>query len=181
MSRVMTILPFPNPFLRERAIPVEVFDDALRVLVDDMISTMHSEEGLGLAATQVGVGQRLLILSQQAFKGDAGKGLPDLVVINPEIVWQSEETESASEGCLSFPGVYIQVERPLNVKIKALDVDGKPYELEGEGLGARAILHEIDHLNGVVMTDHVSHLQRSRALKKHQRNQKANVQASQKR
>ncbi|MGB0648559.1 MAG: peptide deformylase [Bradymonadia bacterium] len=177
MSQILPILPFPNPFLRERAAPVEHFDDALEALVENMKTTMHSEEGLGLAATQVGVGMRLLLLSQQAFKGDAGKGLPDLVVINPEVVWQSEETEVASEGCLSFPGVYIPVERPLKVRIEALDAEGNTFHLEGEGLGARAILHEIDHLNGVVMTDHVSHLQRKRALKKHQRNQRAIAQS----
>ena len=169
---LMKILPYPNPFLRKKADEVTVFDDALRSTIDAMKVTMRSEDGLGLAATQVGIDQRLLLLSQQAFKGDAGKELPDLVIINPEIVWESEEKESAPEGCLSFPGVYIPVARPLKVRIKAVDEYGKPFEIEGENLGARAILHEVDHLNGVVITDHVSHLQRSRALKKHQKNQK---------
>ena len=172
MSGPLKILPYPNPFLRQRAAPVKTFDAALASTIESMKATMHSEDGLGLAATQVGLDLRLLLLSQQAFKGEAGKAEPDLVVINPEIAWQSEEEEIGSEGCLSFPGVYIQVSRPLKVRIQALDATGQQYELEGEGLGARAILHEIDHLNGVVMTDHVSHLQRSRALKKHQRNQR---------
>lgn len=173
MSTVMNILPYPNPFLRERAQSVRVFDAALVELVESMKLTMHSEDGLGLAATQVGIGTRILILSQQAFKGEAGKGEPDLVVINPEIIWEGEASEIAPEGCLSFPGVFIPVRRPLEVRIRALNEMGDSFELSGEGLGARAILHEIDHLNGVVMTDHVSHLHRSRALKKHQRNQRA--------
>ena len=172
MSDIMRILPFPNPFLRERAKAVENFDDELAQLVERMKVTMKSEDGLGLAATQVGVNARVLILSQQAFLGEEGKGEPDLVIINPEISWESDERETASEGCLSFPGVYIQVERPLEVRISAVDETGTPVELSGSGLGARAILHEIDHLNGVVMIDHVSHFQRSRALKKHQKIQR---------
>ncbi len=173
MNSLMTILPYPNTFLRERAQPVTTFDSEVGALVESMQMTMHSEDGLGLAATQVGVGVRILILSQQAFTGEEGKGAPDLVVINPEVVWESDDSEVAPEGCLSFPGVFIPVRRPLEVKIRAFDALGEVFELEGEGLGARAILHEIDHLNGVVMTDHVSHLQRSRAIKKHQRNQRA--------
>ena len=169
---VMPVLPYPNPFLRERAAPVADFDDALRTLVADMEQTMADRDGLGLAATQVGVGLRVLILSPLAFSRDATEEDPNFVVINPEVTWQSQETELAEEGCLSFPGVYIKVKRPLQVRIKAFDASGESYEIEGEGLGARAILHEIDHLNGVVMIDHVSHLQRSRALKKHQKNQR---------
>ena len=172
MTSSMKILPYPNPFLRKRAEAVVQYDDALRAVVDEMKVTMRTEDGLGLAATQVGIDLRLLLLSQQAFKGEAGKELPDLVLINPEVIWASDETETASEGCLSFPGVYIPVERPLQVRVRAFDEFGTAFEIEGEGLGARAILHEVDHLNGVVMTDHVSHLQRSRALKKHQKNQK---------
>ena len=115
MTSPMKILPYPNPFLRKRAVDVSAFDEALRSTVEAMKLTMRSEDGLGLAATQVGIDQRLLILSQQAFKGDAGKDLPDLVVINPEVLWASDEKETAPEGCLSFPGVYIPVARPLQV------------------------------------------------------------------
>lgn len=172
MSHVMKVLPYPNPFLRERADSVADFDGEVLELVESMKLTMHSEDGLGLAATQVGVGLRILILSQQAFKGEDGKGEPDFVVINPEVIWESDASEIAPEGCLSFPGVFIPVKRPLEVRIRAFDAAGAVFELNGIGLGARAILHEIDHLNGVVMTDHVSHLQRKRALKKHQRNQR---------
>ncbi|MCB9527317.1 MAG: peptide deformylase [bacterium] len=172
---VLDVLPYPNPFLRKRAHDVEAFDDALRRTVADLEETMADEDGLGLAATQVGIDLRLLILARQAFEGEAGKGKPNVVIANPEVVWQSDELELGEEGCLSFPGVFIQVERPKRVRIRARDQHGEVFEIEGEGLGARAILHEIDHLNGVVMIDHVSHLTRKRALKKHERNQKALV------
>ena len=168
---ILDVLPYPNPFLRHRALEVETFDDDLKVIINDMIETMAEQDGIGLAATQVGIDKRVLILSPYAFEGEAGQGKPDLVVINPEIVWESDEREVGDEGCLSFPGVYIQVSRPLKVRIRALDGSGEAFELEGEGLGARAILHEIDHLNGVVMVDHVSFLQRKRALKKHKKRQ----------
>lgn len=166
---VLEVLAYPNPFLRRAARPVERFDDELRALVADMEETMAAEDGIGLAATQVGRDLQLLLLDPYAFEGEAGRGKPPVVVINPEILWESEETIVAEEGCLSFPGVFISVERPRQVRIRALDAEGNPHEIEGEGLGARAILHEIDHLKGVVMVDHVSHFVRTRALKKHQR------------
>ncbi|MCA9546050.1 MAG: peptide deformylase [Myxococcales bacterium] len=170
---VLEVLAYPNPFLRQRAQAVTEFDDALRQFVADMEETMKAEDGIGLAATQVGRDARLLILDPYALEGDDGRGKPNLVIINPEVVWESEGRTTGEEGCLSFPGVFIQVSRPDKVRIRALDAHGAPYEIEGEGLGARAILHEIDHLNGVVMIDHVSNLQRRRALKKHEKNQKA--------
>lgn len=170
---ILEVLNYPNPFLAKKAAPVEVFDDALAQVVKDMEDTMADRRGLGLAATQVGLDMRLLILDPYAFEGDEGEGKPNVVVINPEVVWQSEETIVGEEGCLSFPGVYINVERPKAVRIRAQDVTGKHYEIEGTELGARAILHEIDHLEGIVMVDRVSHFIRKRALKKHQRNQRA--------
>ncbi|MCA9539387.1 MAG: peptide deformylase [Myxococcales bacterium] len=173
---VLEVLPYPNPFLRKRAQQVETFDDRLRGLVADMEETMAERDGIGLAATQVGLDLRLLILSRYAFEGEEGRDKPNLVVINPEVVWESDEKMVGEEGCLSFPGVFIQVERPRKVRIRAYDAAGEVYEIEGEGLGSRAILHEIDHLEGVVMIDRVSHLTRRRALKKHERNQKAQAQ-----
>ncbi|MFN3198661.1 MAG: peptide deformylase [Bradymonadia bacterium] len=169
---VLKVLPYPNPFLRTRARSVEAFDEALEATVKDMTETMAAEDGLGLAATQVGIDARLLLINPYAFKGEEGRGQPDVVIINPEVVWKSEETISAEEGCLSFPGVYIHVTRPKAIKIKAQDVKGEFFEIEAQDLGARALLHEIDHIEGVVMVDHVSHLVRSRALKKHQKLQK---------
>ncbi len=170
---VLGVLPYPNPFLRRQAQRVDTFDAALAAVVRDMEETMAARDGIGLAATQVGIDLRLLLLDPYALEGDAGRGKPNLVIINPEVVWESPEKQIGEEGCLSFPGVFIQVERPASVRIRARDVNGGTYEIRGEGLGARAILHEIDHLEGVVMIDHVSHLARRRALKKHERNQKA--------
>lgn len=168
---ILEVLNYPNPFLKKKAAPVAAFDEALVAIVRDMEDTMADRRGLGLAATQVGLDLRLLILDPYAFDGDEATGRPNVVIINPEVVWQSDSTEVGEEGCLSFPGVYIQVERPMKVRVRALDVAGAEFEIEGEGLGARAILHEIDHLEGVVMVDRVSHFARKRALKKHQRNQ----------
>jgi peptide deformylase len=168
---VLEILAYPNEFLRKKAQPVTRFDEPLRALVRDMEDTMAAEDGVGLAATQIGADLQLLLVHPYAFKGDEARDEPVLVVINPEIAWESPERITAEEGCLSFPDVFIQVARPTRVRIRALDVEGRPFELEGEGLSARALLHEIDHLNGVVMIDHVSFLQRQRALKKHQKNQ----------
>lgn len=168
---LLPVLAYPNPFLRKAAASVSVFDEALASLVEDMVETMGEEDGVGLAATQIGRDMQLLVLDAVLFEGEEGKDKPPVVVINPEVIWQSEETELGEEGCLSFPGVFIQVERPLEVKIRAQDVQGAPFELAGKGFSARAILHEIDHLKGVVMIDHVSYFQRQRALKKHQRQQ----------
>jgi peptide deformylase len=168
---VLEVLAYPNESLRRPARPVTQFDAELGRLVADMEETMNAEDGVGLAATQVGVDLQLLLVHPYAFKGDAARDEPVVVVINPEIVWQSEETIIAEEGCLSFPDVFIHVERPAKVRLRALDLSGRPFEVEGEGLGARALLHEVDHLRGIVMIDHVSFLQRQRALKKHQKHQ----------
>jgi peptide deformylase len=172
---VLSVLPWPNPYLRKRAEPVEAFDEGLAELVADMLETMASADGIGLAATQIGRNLRLVLLDPYAFEGDEGRGKPVVVVANPEVVWESETRLVGEEGCLSFPGVFIQVSRPIEVRIRAQDASGEWFEIEGEGLAARAILHELDHLDGVVMIDHVSHLQKKRALKKHQRNQQALV------
>jgi peptide deformylase len=168
---VLEVLAYPNEFLRKKAQPVTRFDEPLRTLVKDMEDTMAAEDGVGLAATQIGADLQLLLVHPYAFKGEEARDEPVLVVINPEIAWESPERITAEEGCLSFPDVFIQVTRPAKVRIRALDIEGRPFEVEGEGLGARALLHEVDHLNGVVMIDHVSFLSRQRALKKHQKNQ----------
>lgn len=168
---VLEVLAYPNEFLRKKAQPVARFDESLRALVRDMEDTMAAEDGLGLAATQVGVDLQLLLVHPLAFRGDDAQDEPVVVLINPEVVWESPERNTAEEGCLSFPDVFIPVSRPLKVRLRARHLDGGEFEIEGEGLGARALLHEVDHLHGVVMIDHVSFLQRQRALKKHQKNQ----------
>jgi peptide deformylase len=172
---VLEILAYPNPFLRKVAQKVTQFDDALKQIVADMSETMVKSDGLGLAATQVGLDMQLFILSPLALKEKDEDLLPgevDLVLINPEIVEQSKEEYLSSEGCLSFPDVYINVSRPLWVVVKALDINGKPFEIRGEKLGSRAMLHEMDHLSGKVMIDHVSFFNRQKALNKHQKVQK---------
>ena len=177
---ILEVLPFPNPFLRHEASRVKTFDSQLKETAHDMCKTMHEYDGVGLAATQVGIDAQLLILSSYVFMspeerkiasatGDMGE---DIIIINPEVVEQSEKEEVDLEGCLSFPDVFIKVSRPLWVKIKAYTVDGDVFTLEGNGFGSRAILHEMDHLNGKVMTDHLNYLSRKKALAKHQRIQK---------
>ena len=178
----LEIVTFPHPALKEQAQPVECFDEELKQLVAEMTTLMHAHEGVGLAATQVGVSRQLLLLSSYAFLSpeERAKAAEDpswegevFVVINPRVTAQSEEQELDYEGCLSFPEVYIKVSRPKRVMIEAFDVEGAPITLEGEGFGARAILHEMDHLSGKVMTDHLSYLARQSALNKHRRVQKA--------
>ncbi len=175
------ILTYPNPYLREVARPVTEFNDELRSLFEDMRVLMHHSDGVGLAATQVGEPVQLLVLSDYVFlpeaqrekiieeDGDMGE---DIAVINPQVIEESEVLVVGNEGCLSFPDVYIKVKRPTWVKISAQDLNGEQIELRGEGLGARAILHEMDHLTGKVMTDHLSFLARQKALKDHQKIQR---------
>lgn len=182
-KRNRQILTYPNPHLREEAARVERFDDELNALFEEMCVLMHQSEGVGLAATQVGESIKLLVLSSYVFlsederrarqaEGDTADMGEDIAVINPEIIEESDELTVDYEGCLSFPEVYIKVKRPLWVKIKAQRLDGSEFELYGEGFGARAILHEIDHLTGKVMTDHLSFLDRQKAMRDHKKIQR---------
>ena len=156
---VMKVLPYPNPFLRQRAQDVERFDESLRQLVADMEETMDAEDGIGLAATQVGIDLRLLILAPYAFEGEEGVGKPNLVVINPELIWESDETEVADEGCLSFPELFADVARPDWIKVRYLNEDGEEVEVERDGLWARCFQHELDHLDGRLLVDHLTQKQ----------------------
>jgi peptide deformylase len=145
------ILRFPDPKLREKSRDVEVFDEELRTLVSDMTETMFDANGAGLAAIQVGVPVRMFIIDG----GVAGDGevAPPRVFINPELIEVSEEAQTGDEGCLSFPGIYVPVKRGMRARVRALDVDGKPFELGGEALFARALQHEGDHLIGRLLID----------------------------
>ncbi len=157
----MALLPirlYPDPVLRVRAARVERFDSELRRLAEDMIETLHSAPGVGLAAPQVGVGQRLAIVDLSV--GERPEEIH--VLINPEIV-RAAGSQVDVEGCLSIPGISEKVERPAEVAIVASDLSGRPFELVGSELLARALCHEIDHLDGVLFPDRLRGLRRERA------------------
>lgn len=155
----LPILEFPDPRLRTVAKPVESVDDALRVLVDDMFETMYAAPGIGLAATQVDVHQRLLVLDVSEDQSRP------MVFINPEIL-AAEGHQVYQEGCLSVPGIYADVKRANSVRVRALDRDGKEFEIEADGLLAVCIQHEMDHLAGKVFVDYLSPLKREQVRKK---------------
>lgn len=164
---VMTILEIPDSGLREVASPVSEVSDAIRTLIDDMFDTMYAARGIGLAATQVGVTQRVVVIDLQEGEDDEGKPIRDpMAFVNPEILWQSEEMSKYSEGCLSIPEQYAEVERPARCRVRWLDRDGASHEREMDGLLATCMQHEIDHLNGVLFIDHISKLKRDMITKK---------------
>ncbi|EKM95348.1 MAG: peptide deformylase [Pseudomonas sp.] len=157
---ILNILEFPDPRLRTIAKPVEVVDDGIRQLIDDMFETMYEAPGIGLAATQVNVHKRVVVMDLSEDKSEPR------VFINPEFEALTEEMDQYQEGCLSVPGFYENVDRPQKVRVKALDRDGQPYEIIAEGLLAVCIQHECDHLNGKLFVDYLSSLKRDRIKKK---------------
>ena len=177
----MTIRPIiavPDPRLKQVSEPVEAVTDDLRQLMDDMVETMHDASGIGLAAIQVGVSKRVIVMdlspsdpvddgeSEDRYDLSELKDEPIRYFVNPEIIWTSEEMSNYQEGCLSVPGFYDDVERPQACKVTYLDYQGHPQELDCDGLLATCIQHEMDHLNGVVFLDHLSRLKRDRIVKK---------------
>ncbi len=160
---VRDIVIYPDEVLKKRAEEVESFNGELRELVDDMFETMYEKGGIGLAANQVGVLKRVFIVDLNS--GKESQGEERLVFVNPEIVHLEGETVN-EEGCLSLPGLYKKVKRAAKVRVKAFDVDGREFELECEGLLARAVQHEIDHLEGILFIDRLSPLQKRLALEK---------------
>lgn len=159
---VREILHYPDDRLRTRARPVEAVDEGIRTLIDDMFETMYQEEGIGLAAVQVNVAQRVIVLDVSAERTDP------VALVNPEIV-EREGTEQTQEGCLSIPGYFEWVERAHRVRVGALDRDGEPFELDAEGLKAVCIQHELDHLEGKLFVDYLSELKRNRIRKRLQK------------
>ncbi|SRR5579871_6272916 len=159
---VRDIITLPDKRLRSVSKPVAGITDDIRTLVADMFETMYHAPGIGLAAIQVAVPARVVVmdLSKREDKAEPK------VFINPEITWKSEETSNYEEGCLSIPEIHEDVERPARVKVRYLDLDGRTQEAEAEGLFATCIQHEIDHLNGVLFIDHISKLKRDRIIKK---------------
>ncbi|HAQ26137.1 peptide deformylase [Stutzerimonas nitrititolerans] len=157
---ILNILEFPDTRLRTIAKPVDVVDDGIRQLIDDMFETMYDAPGIGLAATQVNVHKRVVVMDLSEDKSEPR------VFINPEFEFLTDEMDQYQEGCLSVPGFYENVDRPQKVKVKALDRDGQPFELIAEGLLAVCIQHECDHLNGKLFVDYLSNLKRDRIKKK---------------
>lgn len=166
---VRPIYVAPHPVLKTPATPIEGgVTDELRQLMDDMLDTMYDAEGIGLAAPQIGISKRVLVLDvEQGARGERGgtRGNP-ICFVNPEIVWTSDEINTYEEGCLSIPGQYAPVERPSSVRVKYLDYDGNPQEIEADGLLATCVQHEIDHLDGILFLDHVSKLKRDMLMRK---------------
>jgi len=162
---VRPILTAPDPRLKAVSKPVSRVDAEIRTLVEDMIESMYAADGIGLAAIQIGVPKRILVLD---IDQRDGKKNPR-AYINPKILWASGELATFEEGCLSVPEIWDEVERPAKIRAEYLDRDGKRQELEAEGLLATCLQHEMDHLDGVLFIDHLSKLKRSMALRKLQK------------
>jgi peptide deformylase len=160
---IRPIIALPDKRLRLVSEPVARVDEDVRKLVADMFETMYEAPGVGLAAIQVGEPKRVVTID--ATRGEEEK--QPIALINPEIVWSSEEKIAHEEGCLSIPEYLDEVERPERVKVRFLDLEGRAHELEADGLLARVVQHEIDHINGVLFIDHLSKLKRDRVIKKY--------------
>ena len=165
---ILRILTAPHPFLKKKALPVTVFDAALAQTLRDMLDTMYDAKGIGLAAVQVGIAQRMLVMDV----GEDDGGGPH-IIINPVITWLSEDMSSYNEGCLSVPSHYSDVARPAEVKITYQDPTGAPHSLHARGLLSTCLQHEMDHLDGILFVDHLSSLKRTLILRKLIKKQKA--------
>ncbi len=157
---LLNVLCYPDPRLHKVAKPVEQVDARIKKIVADMADTMYEAPGVGLAATQVDIHERIVVIDVSEEQNQL------MVFINPEIIWSSPEKKSWREGCLSVPDFYDEVERPAQVRVKALDVDGKEFELDADGLLAVCLQHELDHLQGKVFVEYLSILKRTRVSQK---------------
>ncbi len=175
MARIRDIITIPDKLLKEASLPVERIDDEVRALLDDMLETMYEAPGIGLAAVQVGVPRRLITVDIAPREGDEpeeGEEPPPppepdpMFLINPEILWRSDEVKTYEEGCLSIPEYFADVERPAAVRVAYLDRDGEAREIEADGVLAVVLQHEIDHLDGTLFIDHLSRLKRDMVVKK---------------
>lgn len=162
---VLEIKTYPEKVLKEKALPVENIDGQIQRLIDDMIETMYAAPGIGLAAPQVGVSKRIIVLDVSVKEEEK---MPLIVIINPEIVNYEGETDS-EEGCLSLPGYTTTVKRAEKVLVRGLNREGMPVEIEGEGLLSRALQHEIDHINGTLLIDRISSIKREFFKKRFQK------------
>ena len=161
---VRPVVVWPDDRLRQPSVAIETIDASVRALYQDLVDSMYAENGLGIAALQLGDNRRMFIVEPKL----AGREETEAPVafINPEILLVSDEQQDSEEGCLSFPDIYIKVKRPLRAKFRAMDIDGKMFEMEGEGLLARCMLHELDHLTGKLLVDFVGPLKRTMIKKK---------------
>jgi len=173
---VLPIVRYPDPLLRQKCARIDTFDATLRKLVADMSDTMYAANGAGLAASQVGAPLCLFVIDPEV----AGRPPTDPVVafINPEIVLISEEAQTGDEGCLSFPGIFVPVKRGMSARVRALDVEGKPFEIEGSGLFGRALQHESDHLIGRLLIDMVGPVKREIIKRKMKKEAAAEAEAA---
>lgn len=162
---VLKILQFPDKDLRIKAAPVIHFDEALKKISDDMIETMYESRGVGLAGTQAGIHQRIFVMDISDTKDQA------MTVINPELLHAEGELLEA-EGCLSVDGAWDKIKRATKVRLRGMDLKGETFELDADGLMAKCIQHEIDHLNGILFIDHLSRLKQARIRKKIEKNQR---------
>ena len=157
---ILTVLRFPDPRLRTKAEEVTDINDNITTIIDDMIATMYDEKGVGLAATQVNIHKRIVVMDTSEDQNEP------VVLINPEIIAKSDNTSINEEGCLSVPGAYAKVDRHDTCTVKALDRDGKEFTIDASELQSICVQHELDHLNGVLFVDYLSPLKRQRIQKK---------------
>ena len=164
---VRPVVIWPDERLRQPSVPIASIDASVRALYQDLVDSMYAENGLGIAALQLGDPRRMFIVEPRLAGREATD--PPVAFLNPEVVWTSDEQQDSEEGCLSFPDVYVKVKRPMRARVRALGLDGQPFELEGEGLLARCLLHENDHLTGKLLVDFVGPLKRQMIKKKLQK------------
>ena len=164
---------WPDPRLREPTVAITTIDDSVRQLYQDLCDSMYAENGLGMAAPQLGESRKMFVVEPKL----AGRAEtdPPVCLMNPEVLETSDEQQDSEEGCLSFPDIYIKVKRPMRCKVRAMGIDGQTFEIEGDGLLARCLLHENDHLTGKLLVDFVGPLKRQMIKKKLQRHKDADA------
>jgi len=172
---VRPVVVWPDPRLREPSVPIGEIDASVRELYQDLCDSMYAENGLGIAALQLGDARRMFIVEPKLAGREATD--PPLCFINPEVVWTSDDDQDSEEGCLSFPEIYVKVKRPMRARVRATGLDGNVFEIEGEALLARCLLHENDHLTGKLLVDFVGPLKRQMIKKKLQRQKDAEAEA----